>query len=223
MTRRVYLGIGDSIFLIVFNLVFFLATGSEHLASVWIPYAFLHVAYILFFLTPLFVKREKVFSLSLGVFSSVHFIAQLAVAIIFIVIEPDNYILPLLINVVLLALYLVALFSTLSVNQKDDEHIAYIDTKKAFINDCAATLKNAYDICSDTKSAQVINRAYYAVHSSPVVSSAEVENIEAHIFSLTNSVYATAKNNQFEQAVAYANEVIKEIEKRNNILKSIRH
>ena len=47
----------DLVFFIIFNVVFFVAGGTEHKASVWISYAFIHVAYIMLVITPLLVRK----------------------------------------------------------------------------------------------------------------------------------------------------------------------
>ena len=50
----------DSIFLIVFNLYFFLLKGIEQPASVWISYASIHLAYLMLLITPSFVRKGSV-------------------------------------------------------------------------------------------------------------------------------------------------------------------
>lgn len=47
----------DLIFLAVFNTVFFVVGGTEHPASVWIAYGFIHFSYIMVLVTPFLVRK----------------------------------------------------------------------------------------------------------------------------------------------------------------------
>ena len=52
----------DLIFVIVFNVVFFTLLGGEHPASVWVAYAFIHIAYIMVVVTPFLTRKERSFT-----------------------------------------------------------------------------------------------------------------------------------------------------------------
>ena len=47
------------IFLIVFNLIFYMVGGTDHPASVWISYFFIHFAYVMLVCTPFLTKKGR--------------------------------------------------------------------------------------------------------------------------------------------------------------------
>ena len=74
-----------SIFLIFFNLLFFILCGTENNSSTWISYGFIHVAYLLLLITPLFNKENKgkaILSMTLFTISLFYFFIELMVGIL---------------------------------------------------------------------------------------------------------------------------------------------
>ena len=49
----------DLIFLAIFNTVFFVMTGLQHPASVWISYGFIHFAYLMVIVTPFLIRKSS--------------------------------------------------------------------------------------------------------------------------------------------------------------------
>ena len=49
----------DLVFLAVFNTVFFVAGGTDHTASVWISYGFIHFAYLMVLVTPFLIRKSS--------------------------------------------------------------------------------------------------------------------------------------------------------------------
>ena len=47
----------DSVFVIAFNLLFFLNGGTQHVAAIWTAYGFLHFAYLMVLITPLIASK----------------------------------------------------------------------------------------------------------------------------------------------------------------------
>ena len=79
----------DLVFLAVFNTVFFTLGGTSHPASVWISYGFIHLAYIMVIATPVLTRNSSsaaVFGFSLYSVSSVYFLAEFVVGLVFILI-----------------------------------------------------------------------------------------------------------------------------------------
>ena len=80
----------DLVFLIVFNTVFFVAGGTDHNASVWISYGFIHLSYILLIITPFLIRKSSsaaVFGFSLYSISSTYFLVEFIVGVIFCLIN----------------------------------------------------------------------------------------------------------------------------------------
>ena len=80
----------DLVFLVVFNVVFFVASGTQHPASVWISYGFIHFAYIMLLVTPFLIRKSSsaaVFGFSLYSISSTYFFVAFIAGIVFILIH----------------------------------------------------------------------------------------------------------------------------------------
>ena len=218
MAKKVLLCCLDSIFIVVFNLFFFLITGTEHVTTVWVAYVFLHLSYILLFLSPLLVHKEKVFSIPIYLFSSIHFILQLAVAIVFTVLEKELLVLVLLLNIGITAGYLFALTGVSYFNQADAETLQTAQANKAFISECSAKLKNAYNLTEDKACAKIIDRAYYTVFSSPVQTTRNAYELELQIIHLTDEVYVAVKQCNYDTATSLAQSIIEKTNERNHLL-----
>lgn len=110
----------SSLFLILFNVIFFLTTGSTHSVSVWISYAFIHVAYLCLVFTPLMSKKYLAtctnIALPLFLYSAFYFVAEVVVGVIFMFIDPESYKWSLIVQLSLLVLYLIMFISTVLAN-----------------------------------------------------------------------------------------------------------
>jgi len=92
----------ELIFLVIFNVLFFVLSGFRHNAIVWTSYGFIHFAYLMLLLTPSFIRKGKsavVFGFSLYSISVVYFILEFVIGITFILASsPSSYIAELLVQ-----------------------------------------------------------------------------------------------------------------------------
>ena len=98
----------DLVFVIVFNVVFFVAGGVEHNPSVWISYAFIHLAYLMVLITPLLIRNSSssaVFGFSIYTISTTYFFIEFVVGLVFIFLNLDTVQLAIIIQVVLAGLW----------------------------------------------------------------------------------------------------------------------
>ena len=97
--------------IIAFNVLFFLIGGTKHPTSVWIAYAAIHLAWIICLCTPMMFNKNDhpVNSYVLSSLTLTFFSVQMVVGIIIILIAPQSYIWPLVVEVVLFVAFLVAL------------------------------------------------------------------------------------------------------------------
>lgn len=108
-----------SIFLIFFNLLFFILCATENNSSTWISYGFIHVAYLLLLITPLFNKENKgkaILSMTLYTISLFYFFIELLVGILFICLEPENAKWTWTVHLIILALFLLVFLSSYLAN-----------------------------------------------------------------------------------------------------------
>jgi len=124
----------DLVFLVVFNVLFFLLGGTEHNVAVWLSYGFIHLAYLFLIATPFLIKKGKsaaVFGFSLYVISSIYFFIEFVVGVLFILIAPDGFKLALSIQIVILGIYAVLLLSHMIAN----ENTAAVEQKRQIERD----------------------------------------------------------------------------------------
>lgn len=212
----------DLVFLAVFNLVFFVVGGTEHAVSVWLAYGFIHFAYIMVLLTPLFAGKSSsaaVFGMSLCSISAMYFFVEFIIGMIFVFIAGDSYKMSLVVQVVVAGVYIAVLLANLIVNERSAENVAKHESEVAYLKSVAANLKALMGKASDKKANKEIEKAYDAVHSSPVKSSAAVREIEKRIDRVVAELCDAVKCDDSAQIIAVAQEIILLTEERNRNLK----
>lgn len=110
----------DAIFLIVFNAVFFTIGGTDHPASVWISYGFIHFSYLMILITPRLIRKSSsaaVFGFSLYAVSAVYFIVEFFVGLAFILLRSDTIKIALTVQIVIAGVYGAILVSNMIANE----------------------------------------------------------------------------------------------------------
>ena len=118
----------NSLFLIVFNLLFFVIGDIGSLTtSVWISYCFIHFAYFVLLLTPLLVRKSKVeadYRRPLYFVTGTYFLIAFFVGITFILLASETFKVTLTVQTVLAALFLSWLLVHLIANEHTANSIA---------------------------------------------------------------------------------------------------
>jgi hypothetical protein len=107
------------LFLVVFNVLFFLVIGTENPTSVWISYGFIHFSYFtILFLPVISSKGEASYYLSstLYVQSIAYFLLELIAGIVFIILQLETYIWPVVIQTVLWFLFAIVFLGNVWAN-----------------------------------------------------------------------------------------------------------
>ena len=125
------------LFVILFNVIFFVLGGSRHPASVWISYGMIHMAWLCLAATPfLFGKNEHVVSgLSIYAISGVYFLVEFVVGLIFILVAPEHAKAALIVQLLFFGVYLAALITVLLAN----DHTAELTQQRS---DAAADIRS---------------------------------------------------------------------------------
>lgn len=172
----------DLIFLVVFNVLFFTIAGYKgHPASVWISYGFIHCAYALLLLTPLFVvkgKSEDVFRYSLESISSAYFMVELVAGVIFILVHPQEWKGALIVQVILLALYAFVLLVNMLASEKTAANEAKSQGEIRFVKTATAQLEGIMNSVSDKEIRKLVEKAYDAARSCQTKSHPQVAALE---------------------------------------------
>lgn len=212
----------DLIFLVVFNIVFFVVGGGERHASVWISYAFIHFAYIMAVATPYITKNSKqaVFGYSVYAVSSLYFILEFVIGVIFILVNPESFKPALVVQLILAAIYLALLIIFLLANEKTDEALNKEENENSYIKSCSSRIKTLIGKLNDSACDKTLEKLYDLVHSSPSRSSASVAQIEQLSTTLLSQLETAVIGGDKETAMNTAAQLEDLFRQRISILKA---
>ena len=179
------------IFLIVFNVFFFMLGGTDHKASVWISYAFIHIAYLLMAATPFITAKSKsssVFGLALYTISSGYFLVQFVVGVFFILIKLNGIKAAILVQLLLAAVYSIILLVNMIANEKTADAEVKRQFQIAYVKDASAKLSLLKDKVSDKDLKKKVEKVYDAVYTSPIKSHPEIAQLESKILQSINEL-----------------------------------
>jgi hypothetical protein len=215
----------DLIFLVIFNVLFFILGGVEHNVSVWMSYGFIHFAYLMLLLTPkLFRRGEKssaVFGFSLYSVSAAYFLVEFVTGITFILVSLESYKPALLVQLCLAGLYGIILISNIIAN----EHTADAEEKRqyqiAYIKDASTKLKLLLENISDKEIKKKVERVYDAIYSSPVKSHPNLAQMENSILQSINEIEDAVSAGNKDAMISLANSLLGAVNERNMRLKTL--
>lgn len=215
----------DLVFLIVFNTIFFVAGGTTHTVSVWISYTFIHFAYLMVLVTPILIRNGSsaaVFGFSIYTISSVYFLFEFIVGIIFVFLKQDSYKPALIVQIVIAGIYAIILISHLIANESTAENIEKHEQEVAYIKEAASRVKLLIGKLSDKKANREIEKLYDFLHSSPSKSNESVYLNETSIMNMIANLETSIEANNIEDAISLASKIIITVEERNRKLKQLR-
>lgn len=214
----------DSIFLMVFNLYFFLLKGSDHLASVWISYVSIHFSYIMLLATPYFVRKGSTsadYGRPLFVITTSYFFLAFLVGVAFIIISPETNTVPLLVQITIAAVFAVLLLPNLIANEHTADNVEKREAELKYVKEASSQLHSLINQLSDKKLQKLVEKAYDLIHSSQVKSSIKVQTIEQDVFNEISVLTDLVKNKKFESIEDEVNKICNLAEERNRQLKLI--
>jgi hypothetical protein len=213
----------NSIFLIVFNALFFVLGGADRVASVWISYVFIHFAYFMLLLTRKLIQSGKsvvVFGFSLYVISSVYFLVELFTGSVFILIAMQSYKIPFLVQLcfagfygIILTAYMIADIRTADAEEKRQPHIS-------FIKEASAKIKGLLESINDRETKKKVEQVYDTLYSSPVKSHPALESVEDHILKSVHALEDAVATGNRDSIFPLADTLEAAINERNRQLKT---
>lgn len=213
----------DLVFLLVFNTVFFVASGFEHPASVWISYGFIHFAYLMILATPVLTKSSSsssVFGFSIYSISSGYFFIEFIVGLVFIFIKSESFKAALIVQIIIAGIYAALLITHLLANESTADSVERHENEVAFIKTVSSRVKSLNNCVSDKKAKKEIERAYDAIHSSPTKSIDSVRSIETQIQNLVSDLENAVSSNNVQDIISLSVEIVKFIDERNRKLRT---
>jgi len=211
------------IFLIIFNVFFFMLGNPPHNFSVWLSYGFIHIAYILLVATPILTRKGKsssVFGFALYSISAAYFIVALVVGIVFILLALESNNVAFLVQLSIAAIYSIVLIANMIANERtadtEEERQYQID----YVKNATVQLKLILDRVKDKESKKKVEKAYDAVNSSPVKSHPNLEQMELRILTLIDELDAFVASGDKQSIVSTADSLFSAVNERNSRLKN---
>lgn len=208
----------DLIFLAVFNTVFFVAGGTDHTASVWISYGFIHFAYLMVLVTPFLIRKSSsaaVFGFSLYSISSTYFLLEFVVGLIFVFMKSESYKASLIVQVIVAGIYAVLLLSHLIANEHTADSVEQHEEEVAYIKTASSRIKALIGKANDKKANKEIEKAYDTLHSSPSKTVATVRSIESNVINKVADLEGAVSNQDTVTIITVAGEIVALMEERN--------
>ena len=212
----------DLILIVVFNTVFFVLSGFQHPASVWIAYGFIHFAYLMVIATPILIRKSSsafVFGFSLYSISSTYFLIEFVIGLFFIIVSSDSFKASLVVQIVIAGIYGVLLISNLIANENTADSVERHEDEVAFIKTAASRVKALVGKAKDKKANKEIERVYDLIHSSPTKSTSEVHRLESSVMNQIADLEDAVQSGVADSIIAAAGEIASTMEERNRKLR----
>ncbi len=213
------------IFPIVFNVAFFVLTGTEHPVSVWTAYAFIQVAYVLVLLTSVATTPgpgAPVFGFALGTTAGAYFVLELLVGLVIIVLAPATFDVALIVQVVLAGIFVFLWLAHHQANQHTAQRMGHHAAEREYVREATARVESLLGGISDRGVRRTVERAYDVLRSSPTRSSAAAHGDEQDILASVNRLERAVSDGNVQTIRDAAQHVVAATEARNRKLRASR-
>lgn len=211
----------DLIFLVVFNVAFYILAGTEHPTSVWTAYLFIHLAYVMLLISPLFIRkstRADVLGRPIKSISAGYFIVEFIIGIIIIIVEPESYSGVLVFQIIVFGIYLAVLISHLLANESTVANIERQEIETTYIRDATLQMKSLLNATGIKDTDKTIEKAYDTLRTSPTRSTSETTLIELEILEKITALEQSISVKDTAQAKVIAIALLSDLEKRIHLL-----
>lgn len=212
----------NSIFLIVFNVFFFMLKGTEkHYPSVWVSYGFIHFAYSTLLATPVFIRKSTFssdYSRPLFLISSLYFLIALIIGVAFIIIELETSTAAWLTQIGLLGIFAAWFISNLIANEHTANAVFKHEQELHYVKETSSQLKTIMNQINDLKTSKQVEQLYDYIHSSPLKSSSSVFGIEKNIMNEIDTLFNAVHLNDNISIVQTTNKMMQMATERNRKL-----
>lgn len=209
------------IFLVLFNILYFVLGGINQSAVHWLSYGFIHVSYLLLLSTPLLCPHcdgQTVLIASLYLRALQYFFTELVVGIAIILLGLQDIALPLIVQSVLLALFLILQLMGVLANRATSKSLDHQRVGSQLISGLTQQVRQAMREINDPKIKGKVETCYNALLACSVESIEQAkeaeDNLKDAVHDLCVAVDA-ADNDSIEKC---AKKVTSAIQRRNAIL-----
>lgn len=208
----------DLIFLVIFNVVFLVISGTVHPVSAWISYGFIHLSYITLLITPKLIRKSSsssVFGFSLYSISSIYFLVEFIIGVIFIFTKSESYKVSLVVQIITFGIYAVMLISHMIANEYTDDNIVRHELELQYVKNCSAQLKGIMNQVEDKNTKRKIEKAYDTLHGSPVRSNTAARDYELAVMDLIEALEQNIERKDLIAASTTLDKILKNADERN--------
>jgi signal transduction histidine kinase len=212
------------IFLIVFNTLFFVLSGTENSSAVWISYGFIHFAYFMIWLTPYCIDEKKNIThlgFSLYSLSTVYFLLQFITGTIIILIAPTGYKFALFIQVCYAGLFGIFFVIYMIANKYTAKAVEERQINLIFIKEATQMLKSILMRIDDKDMQRQIEKVYDEINSSPVKSHDSLRVLENDIMDMISQLQGIISSANRDDIVSISGILLNKINERNMSLKRL--
>lgn len=210
------------VFLVVFNTLFFLLSGTDNPTSVWVSYAYIHVAYFtILFLPVLKTKGDASYYLSSVLYGQAitYFLLELIAGVVFIIYRMESPVWSLVVQTALWLIFVILILGNAWANQATAQSLekrkqdidAYQSMRMSLKRLMAKTdkpdLKRLIADCSDKLEASSSRQTQ------------ESEKIDIEIEQTIASLRQSITGDDVEESTSLARQLAGLIEERKTILK----
>ena len=192
MNRKIGLWIVlDLVFVIVFNVIFFMYGSDTQTITVWLSYIFIHIAYGLVIATSLLIRRGRDYTL-LGMttfsISAVYFLINFAFGIIVFILRPITFKWVIVINTVLTGIYALILIINMLANEHSMDDTKRQELQIQYVRGCSARPSDLITMTLDKKLKKKLQKAYDVIHLSQIASNSSAQKYEMEVLVLLDDL-----------------------------------
>lgn len=212
------------VFLIVFNVLFFLSGRTERSDTEWVCYGFIHVAYLSLLITPFFCntrKGETILSFSLYLRALYYFFTELVIGLGFIWFNayyPTSITWPVIIQGVLLAVFFILQLMSVWANNATKSSLVKQRQERVYIRSLAEKLKEVMRQVDNPALRKQIANCYELLSSSSLESFTEAIDAELELENAVNTLYSFIKQGDTSQLAEQIQNVQLAIKHRNQAI-----
>ena len=184
------------IILALFNALYFGLGGTDHPASAWISYGFIHFSYLMMILTPFITQKGKdraTYTSSMYAITSTYFIIELIVGGI-IIVAPEGHKFSLFSQLIMSAIYLIVLFGNMMADEHTAKAVEKHEAELLYVKESCAMIKSILSDISDKHLYRQVEKAYDLIQSSPVKSAPSIHSIESQVINEIGNLELAVRN-----------------------------
>lgn len=213
------------VFLVVFNILFFVIGGVTHSTSCWISYAFIHLSYACILLVPVVTVHDKgtaVLTGALYLVSLGYFVVELIVGSAFIFLGLSNITIPLIIQLVIFAVFAYKFLLTLLANDQTYKSMRKQKLENFYIQSMAQNVRSFIAEYKGGDYQRIIEKVYNSLNESSLESFPEVAAEESKLRDSVDEFCDVLENKKNDQIESLGKKVLRCIQDRNTKISLLR-